>query len=213
MANTNSPFGLRYLGNNGGAVASSSMTERKNGILSTNATAIYTGDIVMRSSNGYIYQWTAGTTTQPLGVFAGCRYASNSQQTVVPQKYWPGTDAASGTVLAQFVPTMLTVPPLFVIQSDSTGVTQANIGLNADIVVGTGSTTNGFSGSYLDSTTISTTNTLPLTIIDLWANYTTNGASGGSESAGSGSSLIPGSQSGAYNWVVVAFNNMGTTGV
>jgi len=192
---------------NGGAVTASSMVERRNGILSTNATAIYTNDMVMRSSNGYIYQWVAGTTARPLGVFAGCRYVSNSQQTPVPQKYWPGTDAASGSVLAQYYPLMLTAPALYVIQSDATGVTQANLGFNCDIVVGTGSTLNGFSGSYLDTTTISTTNTLPLTIVDLWTNYTTAGASGGSEVAGAGSTFISGTQSGAYNWVVVAINS------
>jgi hypothetical protein len=41
----------------------------------------------------------------------------------------------------------------------------------------------------------------------------TNGASGGSETAGVGSSLVPGTQSGAYNWAVVALNNAGQQGI
>lgn len=211
MANTNSPFGLRFVGMNGGSVTNSSLVEKRNGILSTNATAIYTGDLMRRSSDGYFYQWSAGTAVSQLwGVFRGCRYASNSQQTVVPQKYWPGTDAASGSVLAQYQPAVLSTPALYVIQTDATGITQADLGLNADIVVGTGSTITGFSGAYLDVSTLAATATLPLRIVDLWANYTTGN---NPEGAGGGSTLAPGTQSGAYNWVVVALNVTGSTGL
>lgn len=211
MANLNSPFGLRFIGLMGSSVTNASLMERRNGIISTNAEAIYTGDLVRVSTNGYWYQWDATTgVSQCVGVFAGCRYASNSQQTVVPQKYWPGTDAISGSVLAQVIPAQLTAPPLFVIQTDATGITLADIGANADIAVGTGSATTGFSGSYLDTTTINTTNTLPLKIVDLWANY----AMGNNpEGAGSSSTLVPGTQAGAYNWAVVTINSMSTTGV
>lgn len=195
----------------GSPTTNSSLTERRNAIISSNGTAIYTGDLVRVSANGYWYQWAASTgVSQCVGVFAGCRYASNSQQTVVPQKYWPGTDAASGSVLGQVVPTQLTSPPLFIIQTDATGITLADIGANADIVVGSGSAVTGFSGSYLDTTTINTTNTLPLKIVDLWANYSMGN---NPEGAGSSSTLAPGTQTGAYNWAVVAINSMSTTGV
>ena len=214
MANTNAPFGLRFIGLQGGGVANASNQERRNGILSTNTTAIYTGDLIKMQSTGYLAQWTATTAvSQCWGVFAGCRYSSSSQQTIVPQKYWPGTDAASGTVLAQYIPAALSSPPLFVIQTDSTGIDNSAIGANADIVVGTGATTSGFSGSYLDVSTLATTATLPLRIIDLWANWVMSSASGGSEGAGSGSALVPGTQSGAYNWAVVVINTTGSTGI
>ena len=211
MANTNAPFGLRFVGYKGSPPTNSAIRERRNGILSTNTTAIYTGDLIKKSADGYLYQWTSGSAAYLVqGVFAGCRYASNSQQTTVPQKYWPGTDAASGSVLAQVIPTQLAPSPLFVIQTDATGITLADIGANADIVVGSGSTTTGFSASYLDTTTINTTNTLPLKIVDLWANYSMGNSP---EGAGSSSSLAPGTQAGAYNWAVVAINSMSTTGV
>lgn len=211
MANTNAPFGLRFVGLNGGGVTNSSMQERRNAILSTNNTAIYTGDLVKMQSTGYLAQWSAGTAvSQCWGVFAGCRYASNSQQTVVPQKYWPGTDAASGSILAQFIPAILSPAPLFVIQTDSTGITLADIGANADVVVGTGSATTGFSGSYLDVSTLAGTATLPLRIVDLWANWTSGN---NPEGAGGGSTLMPGTQAGAYNWAVVALNVTGSTGI
>lgn len=211
MANTNAPFGLRQIGLNGGPVTNFAMQERRNAILYSNTTAIYTGDLIKMQNSGYMAQWSAGTAvSQCWGVFAGCRYYSNSQQTTTPNKYWPGTDAASGTVLAQYIPAILSPAPLFVIQTDSTGITVADIGANADIVVGTGSTTTGFSGSYLDVSTLATTATLPLRIVDLWANVAMGGPV---EGAGSSSSLVPGTQAGAYNWAVVALNVTGSTGI
>ncbi len=211
MANSNQPFGLRFIGLMGGPPTNASLMERRNGILSTNTTPIYTGDLIFQSANGYLYQWTATTANYLCyGVFAGCRYASNSQQTVVPQKYWPGTDAASGSVLAQFVPGALSTPALFVIQTDATGITVADIGANADISVGTGSAVTGFSGAYLDTTTIATNVSRPLRIIDLWANYSMGN---NPEGAGSSSTLAAGTQAGAYNWAVVALNTMGAQGV
>jgi hypothetical protein len=43
----------------------------------------------------------------------------------------------------------------------------ADIGANFNWQVGTGSTTNGISGAYLDYASLNTTNTLPLTLIGL----------------------------------------------
>lgn len=211
MPNTNAPFGLRFIGLNGSPPTNAALRERRNAIISSNSTAIYTGDLVRQSANGYWYQWTATTASYLMvGVFAGCRYASSSQQTIVPQKYWPGTDAASGTVSAQVVPAALAPSPLFVIQTDATGITLADIGANADLAVGTGSTTTGFSGSYLDVTTLTTATTAPLRIVDLWSNYSMGNWP---EAAGGSSAFAPGTQTGAYNWAVVALNNAGQQGV
>jgi hypothetical protein len=211
MANTNSPFGLRFIGLMGGPPTNAALMERRNGILSTNTTAIYTGDLLMISANGKLYQWTATTASYLCyGVFAGCRYASNSQQTIVPQKYWPGTDAASGTVLAQYVPAALSPSPLFVIQTDATGVAEADIGLNFDIAVGTGSAVTGRSGAYLDVSTATTATSAPLRLVDLWSNWSMGNSPEGS---GGSSSLAAGTQSGAYNWAIVSINNAGQQGV
>lgn len=211
MANTNAPFGLKFIGLQGGGVTNASNQERRNAILSSNATAIYTGDLIKIQSTGYLAQWSATTAaSQCWGVFNGCRYYSNSQQTIAPNKYWPGTDAASGTVLAQYIPAVLSPTPLFVIQTDATGITNADIGANADVNVGTGSTLTGQSGMYLDTGTLATTATLPLRIIDLWANWAMGGPV---EGAGSSSTLVGGTQAGAYNWAVVAINVTGSTGI
>ena len=61
MANTNSPYGLRFIGLMGAPPTNAALMERRNGILSTNTTAIYTGDLIMQSANGYLYQWTASS--------------------------------------------------------------------------------------------------------------------------------------------------------
>lgn len=211
MANTNAPFGLRFIGLMGSPPTNSGLVERRNGILSTNTTAIYTGDLLKISANGYLYQWTATTAAYLCyGVFAGCRYASSSQQTVVPQKYYPGTDAASGSILAQYYPGALSAPALFVIQTDSTGVALADIGMNFDITVGSGSATTGFSGSYLDVSSVTTATTAPLRLVDLWTNYSMGNSPTG---AGTSSTLAAGTQAGAYNWAVVALNTTSQQGI
>jgi hypothetical protein len=201
MANTNAPFGLMQLGLSGSPVANFALTTLKNGISSANGTAIYTGDLIKMLSTGFLAQWTAGTAvSQAWGVFAGCKYSSTSQQTTRPSPYWPGSDAASGTVEAYFTPGVLSPAPLFLIQTDATGITSADIGANADVNVGTGSTITGKSGSFLDTATLAVTATLPLRIVDLWSNRV-------------GASIGPGTQTGAYNWAVVALNITGSTGI
>lgn len=212
MANTNVPFGLQFLGYKGSPPTNSALRERRNGILSTNTTAIYFGDLIKKSADGYLYQWTSGSSAYlAQGVFVGCKYSSSSQQTVVPQPYWPGTDAASGSISIKYQDSALAPSALYKIQTDSTGVTLADIGMNFDIVVGSGSTLGGAkSGSYLDVGSITTATTAPLQLVDLWVNWSMGNSPGG---AGTSSTLAPGTQAGAYNWAVVAINTFGSQGI
>lgn len=57
---------------------------------------------------------------------------------------------------------------LFEVQEDAVGGALASnsVGLNANIIVGSGSTTTGSSAMQLDTSTVSTTTTLPLKIIE-----------------------------------------------
>ena len=211
MANTNAPFGLRFVGYKGSPPTNSAIRERRNGILYSGTTAIYTGDLIKKSADGYLYQYTSGSSAYLVqGVFAGCRYASNSQQTIVPSKYYPGTDAASGTILAQYEDCSLAPSALYVIQTDATGVVLADIGMNFDVIVGSGSTLTGRSGTYLSVTSITTAVTAPLQLVDLWTNWSMGNSPTG---AGTSSTLAPGTQAGAYNWAVVAINNGGNEGI
>lgn len=198
MANSNTPFGLRQLGLNGSPATNFSLTTRKGGISKDNATKIFCGDLLTRIDTGYVGQWVNGNAvSQAIGVMFGCEYYSVSQQTKVFNRFWPGADAAADPDVF-FIPFQQTPNPTFVIQSGAAGIAFADIGANVDIVVGTGNTTTGFSGSYLS--TVVTTATVPLTIVDLWTSSNAGGVG-------------PGVAAGAYNWVVVSANSNQITGL
>lgn len=67
---------------------------------------------------------------------------------------------------------------LFEVQEDADGGTLAlaSIGLNANFVVGSGSTTTGASGMQLDTSTVNTTATLPLKIMEFSQRQDNEGA-------------------------------------
>ena len=69
----------------------------------------------------------------------------------------------------RFCQVALAQDTLFEVQSDddTTALAEATVGLNADFVVGTGSTAYGTSAMELDSDSASTTNTLDLQIVAL----------------------------------------------
>ena len=165
MANILSPYGFLPVGTVSGATPNFRLSKRL--IASTNATAIYTGDVVqpvISSATGYITQWASGTaTTQVAGVFMGCKYLSISRGSVTRSAYWPGSDA-NGDVEAYIIDAPDT---LFQVQSGTaSAVTLANVNSNATITTATaGSTLTGRSGMALS--TIGTTNTYAFTIVDL----------------------------------------------
>lgn len=185
MANTNAPFGFSQYSGNGSAPTYEQVSAT---IVSTSTTAIYNGDPVENDANGYIIRGTGSATIA--GVFVGCQYLSVSQKRTVWSNYWPGSDN-SGNVTAYIVNDP---NAKWVAQSDATGVTQAGVNANIGYAIGTGSTATGLSGAYLDVSTINTTSTLPFRIIGLLT--TPPGA--------------PGTEAGAYNRVIVAFNSVAT---
>lgn len=197
MANTNAPFGaLPYQGADGAAPTYGMATRL---IAYNDTTKIYRGDLVKALSTGYIAQWTATTgVSQAAGVFWGCKYYSVSQKTTVFSNYWPGADVATNAVVtAYIIPINTAVPPKFVIQTDSTGIALTNVGQNADVAMGTGSTLTGMSGMYLDVSTVAATATLPFRILGLYSDV---GVGNGSEA-------------GAYNRAIVQANIYQETGI
>ncbi len=203
MANTNAPFGLRWLGLTGGSAAptASQIPAR----IAYNLTqGIFYGDPVMMLPSGKIDQWDSGTAVSQLwGVMNGCQYkGSNGSWT--RGNYWPGGgNSGTADVQAFVVPCIMTAPSLFVIQTDATGVTQADVGGNFDFDVADGSTTTGVSAFVLNASAgASATATLPMRLVGLWADYNLAAQPG------------PGTQAGAYNWAVVSLNSgAGTTGL
>ncbi len=197
MANTNAPFGALPFQGADGAAPTYGMTTRL--IAYNDTTKIFRGDLVKALSTGYIAQWTAATgVSQAAGVFWGCKYYSTSQKMTVFSNYWPGADVATNAVVtAYIIPINTAVPPKFVIQSDATGVAFAAVGQNVDVAMGTGSTLTGMSAMYLDTGTLGTTATLPFRILGLYSDV---GVGNGSES-------------GAYNRVLVQANIYQETGI
>ena len=105
--------------------------------------------------------------------------------------YWPGSDVASGNYVEAYI--VNDPNAKFVVQSDATGIAAADVGATVAYTTGSGNTANGISGSYLSGVG-PTTATLPFRIVGLVT-----------DPPGSA-----GTASGAYNWAIVAFNNVTT---
>ena len=194
MANTFAPFGFSPSSTSNGPMNFRLSTRR----IASTAGAIYHGDAVVPvtspSTNGYIKQATASSV--PLaGIFWGCKYLSTSQKKTVWSNYWPGSDA-TGDVEAYVIDdpntrfVVQTSGSSFQITGTPTTFTSAPIGKYAQLNVGSGSSSTGISGMYLD--TIATTSTFPFIIVDLVLNPP--GANGTDATSN-------------YNYVVVGFNN------
>lgn len=187
MANTSAPFGFRQYKGTGSVPTYEQVAVR----IAYNASAIFYGDPVQPDANGYVVVGSPGTT-QIAGIFVGCKYLSVAQKRTVWSNYWPGSDVASSNTVEGYI--VNDPNARFLAQTGSTGATAADINANVNFAIGTGNTATGISGAYVDMSTVNTTNTLPFRIVGLDV-----------DPPGS-----PGTDAGAYNLVVVAFNNVST---
>lgn len=187
MANTNAPYGFRQYSGNGSAPTYEQVPVQ----IAYNATNIFFGDPVEPDANGQVVQGDGTTPAAGIaGIFVGCQYLSVAQKRTVWSNYWPGSDVASSNYVTGYI--VNDPNAKFVVQSDATGIVQGDVNLNVGYSIGTGNTANGISGANI--TGAATTATLPFRIVGL-------------VSAPPGSA---GTESGAYNWVIVAFNNVAT---
>jgi hypothetical protein len=183
MANTNAPFGFRqYRGT--GSVPTYEQSVRL--IASGDSTAIYFGDPVANLNTGYITRATAGTA-QISGILAGVKYLSTSQKRTVWSNYWPGADA-NGDVEAYIIDDP---NAQFVVQAGGTAIGLADMGLNIQFNLGSGNSSTGISGAYVESPAV--TATLPFRILGFVTQPP--GANGTDITS-------------AYNQVIVGFNNV-----
>jgi hypothetical protein len=107
--------------------------------------------------------------------------------------YWPGTDVASSQTVEGYI--VNDPNARFVVQTGSTGATQSTVNLNIGFDIGSGNTANGLSGAFADVTTAAAgTTTLPFRVVGLVV-----------DPPGSA-----GTEAGAYNRIIVAFNNVTT---
>lgn len=160
MANVDTPFGLKPVSKLDGSPYSASV--RLFSTASGDGTAIYVGDPVKLSGTSstvdgieYIDVDQAATGDVIAGVVVG--FVADTRDSLVYR-------AASTTRLA-LVETG--IDTLYEIQevSGGTPLAAADMGLNANFVVGSGSTATGFSGVELNNATEAITNTLDLQII------------------------------------------------
>lgn len=160
MPNSNAPFGLRPVTDMAGNPYTGSV--RLYSIPSSDATAVFIGDLVTAVGTsqiieGIAYSDVARSATGDVfqGVVVG----------FLPDTQDSTTYRAASTRRIVFVDD--DPNSLFMIQQVAGG-TPLNInavGLNANIVVGAGSTVTGYSGTALDNGTEATTNTLDLKIV------------------------------------------------
>lgn len=175
MANILAPFGFSPDGTTAGAGPNFRLSTRK--IASTNATPIFSGDVVAptySTATGYIQQYSStieGLPSTPLanpcGIFWGCKYLSASQGNIVRSRYWPGSDA-NGDVTAYVIDSPDTT---FLCQStQATAILLASVGQNVAVSF---TSTAGVFGNTLTGqsqqgiTTPTTTATLPFIITGL----------------------------------------------
>lgn len=196
-ANTAGPFGFTQVSGNGSAPT----YEQVNVSVAYNATAIFQGDPVTQQSDGtYAQSASTGATPAALGIggiFSGCEYLSVAQKRKVWSNYWPGTDVASTNTVAAYI---INDPNAqFMAQTDATGLALADRNSTIGFVIGTGNTANGISGAYLDTTTLNTVTfnvDAPFKVISIY-----------NSPPGAPGTL---SNSQAYDYAIVAFNNVNT---
>ena len=187
MANVDKPFGLKALGN---LSATGGQKQYGYAIEDNQAGAIYQGDLVT-VYDGYLVQFDPATHTAAVGVFNGCFYNDPTTNKPTWKNYYPGSvNVTIGTIQADVIDDP---SQLFIIQAASS-VTQAHVGWNADVSIGTGNATTGVSGMELAGTPAKTA-ALNLKIVGLYN--------------------VPGNEFGANAVVVVKINEhlYGSVGV
>lgn len=161
MANIDKAFGLRPMGN---LSATGAQKQYSYEIEDNQAGAIFKGDLVT-VYDGYLVQFDPSTHTAAVGVFNGCEFVDPTTGKPTFSNFYPGSvNVTQGKILANVIDDP---NQLFIIQADE-DVVQADIGKNADVVVGTGNTTTGVSAMELDSSTVANTAALNLKIVGFY---------------------------------------------
>ena len=192
MANIFAPFGFRQHSGTGSAPT----YEQVATFCEYNTAAMYFGDPVYRDATSRGVKPDTPGAGILAGVFAGCKYLSVSQKRTVWSNFWGAVDVASGNLVEVYV---INDPNAkFIAQvggSAVTGLAAGDIGANVQFAYGTPNANTGISGAFINiAVTPTTTSTLPFKVVSLVTNP-----------PGS-----PGTQAGAYNYAIVAFNNVET---
>ncbi len=195
MANTTAPFGFRQLRRFDGGAPTAGFDRLF--IASSDTSLIFTGDPVVTSATGPYVTAASSGSSQVRGIFMGCEYYSAAFNQIRWSPYFPGSVATGGPDVQCWV---CTDPEMLYIAQGSTAggvIGSTTVGLNIGFTTGVssqGSTLTGVSAVSLNAATISSTQTLPWRIVDLYSNYAPPGVNGTDNTS-------------AGNIVVVAPNN------
>ena len=200
MANVSAPFGFSQI--SGGGSAPTFETPRFRAAY--NASAIYFGDPLLATTGGLVQRAastgaTPSTSTAVFGVFVGCSYLSVSQGRTVWNRYWPGSDVASGNYVTVYA--VNDPNARFVAQTDATGFQISAINSTVGFVIGTGTAANGLSGAYLDSTTLNTSSYVQFNPFKVYDLVTSPPGAQGTINPGTLTTASP------YNYAIVGFNS------
>lgn len=160
MSATATPMGAEPVGT---LSASGSYTGkvRHYKIASNDGTAIFYGDFVKMTSAGVVTLDNGTTSLTPIGVFMGCSYTDPNTNQLTFSQFYPAS-----TVASDIDAYVLNDPFVEMrMQGDAT-LAQTALGNNAAVVQTAGSTSIGRSRNAFDSSTIATTNTLPVKLIE-----------------------------------------------
>jgi len=163
------PYGLKPVNLIGGQVFAGAT--RLMEIASGYATSIFYGDLVKRITSGTIEKDTGTSTATPCGIFLGVSFTNGSTGQIQQQQFYPASQSIkSGTQI--FAVVADDPDTLFQVVSCSATTTVAAMGIaaigsNIALIQNAGSTTTGNSAVAIDEGTQTTTNTLPIRIIDV----------------------------------------------
>jgi hypothetical protein len=160
MATTAAPYGARP-SNTLSASGSYSGEVQHIKIASAYGTAIFYGDFVKLVTAGTVELDSGTAALTPVGVFMGCKYTDSTTNQMTFSQYWPASMAASDAVAYVLVDPNI----LFRMQSDE-AVAQTGLGANFSVIQTAGSTSTGNSKNALDGSTVATTNTFPVKLVD-----------------------------------------------
>ena len=162
MAASAAPHGARVVGTVVGSPYQGKVTHYK--IKNAYATDIFYGDFVKwgdDNPNTTIQKDTGTTSLTPIGVFLGCAYTDPSTGQFTPNQYYPASTAADDIVA------YVASDPFVLMQMQCDGAAdQDDLGKNCAVVQTAGSTAIGTSKNSVDISTVATTNTLPVKIVD-----------------------------------------------
>lgn len=165
---TNAPFGFRVYGTSSSSTLNGALSNYS--ILSTYATAIYSGDPVAPLNTGGIGIGVAGAAVQ--GIFLGVIYVDLTNTTQW-SPYWPAATATfNSTPASAFVVDDPNVEFTVQVGTSNAGTHTAaavltDMNYNANFVIAAGSIHGGNSASYLDLATRDVTAALNCKILRL----------------------------------------------